>query len=366
VDDLRHSKITRDRVDAAAAVQMVFEDALFHIVDYLIRTTESDQLVLCGGTALNCVANMRLLQTFDEAYYSRVLGQKTRLHIWVPPVPSDQGAVVGAAYQFAMRNGVRPEGKFPTPFLCGVPASSDEIEAALKESKLVHYDKLGNLNDSKRRGEIADWMAYVVSQNGVIGIFHGAAETGPRALGHRSILANPCNPRTLEVLNARVKLRERIRPLAPMVSFEEAAKWFELSPGAAQDGYDAYNYMVLTAVVRDRAKSVIPAVIHRDGTSRIQIVRKENNALMHDYLKCLRKYIGVEVSVNTSLNVGSPIVQTPSQALGIFERAKGLDGMFMVGEAGDVYMVWAREGVQEFSSRIPDLARSYFDVETMK
>jgi carbamoyltransferase len=363
VDDIKHSEVSQQRVDVAAAVQMVFEDALFHIINFLIRTTGSDQLVLCGGTALNCVANMRLLQSFDENYYSRVVGRRTRLNLWVPPIPSDQGVVVGAAYQFAMRNGVRPEGKLPTPFLCGLPPESKEIEQALTEAEYVHFDNLGNLHDNKRQAEIADFMAYVVSRNCIIGLFQGAAETGPRALGHRSILANPCNSNVMEVLNARVKLRERIRPLAPMMTVEEAEKWFELSPGAERDNYDAYNYMVLTTLAKEAAKSIIPAVIHRDGTSRIQIVRRENNSLVYDYLRALRKYIGVEVSVNTSLNVGSPIVQTPAQALQIFKRTKGLDGIFMVGKAGDVYMVWAKENVQEYPSRIPELVNAYFGAD---
>jgi carbamoyltransferase len=308
--------------------------------------------VLCGGTSLNCVANMRLLQMFDDSYYWRVLGQKTRLHLWVPPIPSDQGVVVGSAYQFAMRNGVRPIGKLPTPFLCGLSPTSKEIEQALSECDYVHYDKLGSVKDDNRRAEIADWIAFLVSHNAVIGIFQGEAETGPRALGHRSILANPCNPAVLDVLNTRVKLRERIRPLAPMMTIEEAFKWFELSPGAERDQYDAYSYMVLTVVAKETAKSIIPAVIHRDGTSRIQIVRKDNNLLIYDYLKALRKYIGVEVSVNTSLNVGSPIVQTPIQALQIFKRAKGLYGVGK-GQSSSVCVSNSRLSAQLLSCRDP-------------
>ncbi|MDO6526355.1 carbamoyltransferase C-terminal domain-containing protein [Motilimonas sp. 1_MG-2023] len=360
VDNVTHSKVTQQRVDTAAAVQMAFEDALFHIISHQIQTTKSDQLVLCGGTALNCVANMRLLDSFDEDYYRRLTGERTRLNIWVPPVPSDQGVVVGAPYSFAMRNGVVPDGKLPTPFLCGLPPVSKQIESALASADHVCFDELGNLNDEGRMSEIADWMAFVVSQNGVIGIFQGAAETGPRALGHRSILSNPCNTEMLEALNSRVKLREKIRPLAPMVTLEEADKWFELSSGARSANFNAYDYMVLTASAREEARSVIPAVVHHDGTSRVQIVRPENNALVHAYLKHLGKYNGVEVSINTSLNVGSPIVQTPEQALEIFNRAAGLDAIFMVSDEGNVYMVWAKEGVQKFDSRIQELAQIYW------
>lgn len=359
VNDIAHSKITQERVDIAAAVQMVFEDALFHIIAQLIEETQSDQLVLCGGAALNCVANMRLLEHFDDRYYRRYLEQDSRLHMWVPPIPSDQGVVVGAPFQFAMLNGAHATGTLPSPFLCGVPPSTDEIKTALEQVDHVDVQSMGNLSHGETLRDLADWMAYIVSQNGVIGIYQAEAETGPRALGHRSILSNPCNPKTLEVLNSRVKLREKIRPLAPMVTLEEASRWFELAPGASANEYDAYNYMVLTAKVRNCALDAIPAVIHYDGTSRIQIVRKENDRLMYEYLKALKKYIGVEVSVNTSLNVGTPIVQTPAQALEIFKRSKGMDCIFMVGDDGNAFMVWAKPGVQEVDSGIPRLAEDY-------
>ncbi|NQU63722.1 MAG: carbamoyltransferase, partial [SAR324 cluster bacterium] len=355
VEDVKHSEITRERVDKAAAVQLVFEDTLFHIIGDLIQRTQSDQLVLCGGAALNCVANMRLLEHFNRDYYQRYLGKDTQLHLWIPPIPSDQGVVAGAPYQFAMRNGVRPRGEFPTPFICGVPPCTSSIHEALKAADFVCYEQLGNINNKEDREKVVDWMAYSVSQNGVIGIFQGAAETGPRALGNRSLLSNPCNPDSMVLLNSRVKLRECIRPLAPMVTLDEAEKWFKLSKGGSAGNYDAYNYMVLTVEAKEEAREMIPAVIHYDGTCRIQIVRKENNLIIYEYLKALKKYIGVEVSINTSLNVGSPIVQTPGQALLIFKRSKGLDGIFMISEEGDAFVVWAKDGIQEFNSRITAL-----------
>ncbi len=363
VDSIKHAKVTQERVDKAAAVQMVFEDALFHIIAHLIDETQSDQLVLCGGTALNCVANMRLLQHFGRSYYRRYLGRDTQLHIWVPPIPSDQGVVVGAPYKFAMQAGAQPR-RLQTPFLCGPAASSEEIRSALRVTDHLLVDALGNIQDAEARRNVADWMAYLVAKNAVIGIFQGAAETGPRALGNRSLLSNPCNADTLALLNDRVKLRERVRPLAPMVTPESAAKWFELSAGASDGDYDAYSYMVLTAPATEQGKKVIPAVVHHDGTSRIQIVRKENNALMYDYLKALGRRIGVEVSVNTSLNVGSPIVQTPAQALEIFKRAHGLDGIFFVSDTGEAYMVWARRGVQKHDSKLPEICREYCRTES--
>lgn len=359
VDDVQHSPVTQERVDKAAAVQMVFEDALFHIVAHLIKRTSSDQLILCGGTALNCVANMRLMEHFDRAYYRRYFGRDTELKIWAPPIPSDQGVVVGAAYQFAMINGAEPTATLPSPFLCGRAPTTSEISKALQDAAFVEVEPLGNVDEPSGRRDVADWMAYAVANHAVVGIYQGEGETGPRALGHRSILSNPCNPGTLEILNSRVKLRERIRPLAPMVTPEEAGKWFELRDGAAANSFDAYNYMVLTARAKPEAHAAIPAVIHFDGTSRIQIVRKDNNELIWEYLRALKRYIGVEVSVNTSLNVGTPIVQTPEQAVRVFQRSKGIDAIIFVGDDGVTQMAWARPGVQARNSDIPRLRQLY-------
>ena len=139
-------------------------------------------------------------------------------------------------------------------------------------------------------------MAFMVAQGGVIALYQGAAETGPRALGHRSILANPCDANVRERLNERVKYREAIRPLAPMATLEAAQEYFELLPGASDADYNAYNYMVLTAQSKPHARDKIPAVIHADGTGRIQIVRAEDDPLTYAYLKALGRHIGVEIS----------------------------------------------------------------------
>lgn len=344
VEDIEHSDVTTERVDKAAAVQMVFEDALFHIVDHQIRQTGIDRLVLAGGTALNCVANMRLLERFDEAYFRRYLGRKSHLRLWIPPTPGDAGVVMGAPYQFAMRHGAKPGGCLPSVFLCGTSPTTSDIRCALAANDEIRHQLLGNVLDHGARDHVAGRLAEVIARDGIVGIYQGAAETGPRALGHRSILANPCNPRTLEALNARVKFRERIRPLAPMLTLRAAEELYNLAPGASAAAYDAYDYMILTVQAKERARALVPAVVHHDGTSRIQIVRQRNNALMHAYLVALGHRLGVEVSVNTSLNVGSPIVQTPEQAVDVLFRAQGMDGLLMIAEDGEAFAVWRADG----------------------
>jgi carbamoyltransferase len=341
VEDIRHAPITVDRVDKAAAVQLVFEDALFHIVEHMIRTTRSTKLVMTGGTALNCVANMRLLERFDAEWYERNLGMpEATLHLWVPPVPGDAGVPIGAAYHVACLAGALPGESLQHAFYCGSAPTQAEIENALAQVGEVRHLRLGTVSRTADRERIADLLAYLVSRDAVVGIHQGAAETGPRALGHRSILANPTNERTRAILNERVKLRELIRPLAPMATPEAARRWFELAPGASDDDYNAYNYMVLTCRAKPEAHARIPAVIHFDGTCRLQIVRQRSNALMHAYLKAMGRYVGVEVSVNTSLNVGAPIAQTPLHALETLKRSKGMHALFLIADNDEAYVAW--------------------------
>lgn len=360
VDDIEHSEITQDRVDKAQALQLVFEDALFHIVDYLIRKTGAHKLVLTGGTALNCIANMHLVKHFNRDYFKRYLGQDQCLKIWVPPIPSDCGVALGAAFQFAMRNGAAARNDFASPYLCGLAPSTAQIQRAVAEEQGVEARKIGSLNRSDSLVEVARFMAKLVCGNAVIGVFQGPAETGPRALGNRSILANPCHPNTLELLNSKVKFREKIRPLAPMVTLEEAHRLFELDEGAKTDDYSAYNYMVLTARARPEARNRVPAVVHVDGTSRLQIVRQSLNPLIHAYLKQMGKLCGVEASVNTSLNVGSPIAQTPAHALQTLNRAKGMDALIMVGANGDIFAVWKTDS--DFKRRLAVFEAQPLDV----
>jgi carbamoyltransferase len=341
VEDIKHAETTQERVDKAAAVQLVFEDILFHIVGHFIRTTGSHKLIFTGGCALNCLANMRLLEHFNEAYYEQYHHQKnTRLHLWIPPTPNDTGVTMGAAYSFALQHGAVADRPLQHAFYCGLAPTSTLIREAIDAEEDIAYTELGNVRDTFYCNRVASLMAYIVAHDGIVGLFQGCAETGPRALGHRSILANPCNPHTRENLNKLVKFRELIRPLAPMLTYEAAHRWFELSEGASDDQYNAYNYMVLTAPARPESYAVIPAVIHKDGTGRLQIVRRDTDPFVHTYLKAMGERVGVEVSVNTSLNVGSPIVQTPAQALQALKRSKGMHGLFLIGDDGEAFLAW--------------------------
>jgi carbamoyltransferase len=339
VEDISHRPDTKDRLDKAAATQLVFEDAMIHVVDHLLRLTGANRLVLTGGVALNAIGNMRLLEHFDQTWFARAQQRNTRLHLWVPPTPGDPGVPIGAAWLFAHLAGAPRGAAISHAFYCGSPPSSGEIATALVAGDIASA-RIGDISTPEGRDAIADLMALMVAQNGVIALYQGPAETGPRALGHRSILANPCDPHVRERLNERVKYREAIRPLAPMATLETAREYFDLLEGASDADYNAYNYMVLTAQSKPHARAKIPAVIHANDTGRIQIVRAADDPLTYSYLKALGRRIGVEISVNTSFNVAGPIAQTPQQAIDTLRRSKGLDVVLLVADDGAVTAAW--------------------------
>lgn len=339
VEDIRHRPDTQDRLDKAAATQLVFEDAVIHVVDHLLRATGAHRLVLTGGVALNALGNMRLLEHFDAAWFAKAQNRDARLHLWVPPTPGDPGVTIGAAWMFSHLAGAPRGAPMTHAFHCGDAPTPDEIGAALNAGDIASQ-RIGDVSTPAGRDAIADLMAFMVARSGIIALYQGPAETGPRALGHRSIFANPCDPGTRERLNERVKYREAIRPLAPMATLEAAQQYFELQDGASDADYNAYNYMVLTAHAKPHARDTIPAVIHADGTGRIQIVRAHDDPLTHAYLKALGRHIGVELSVNTSFNVAGPIAQTPAQAIDTLRRSKGLDVVLMIASNGVAFAAW--------------------------
>ncbi|MFT5355023.1 MAG: carbamoyltransferase [Polyangiales bacterium] len=326
-------RLDQVRLDRAAAVQLVFEDAVVHLVAHLIKESGSHKLIWTGGSALNCTASAHLLEHFDG------------LHLWVPPFPGDAGAAAGAAIHLVLNCGVAlAVHPLTHAFYCGAPPRARAIKEALADSRNeLESRALGNVCVPKQRDAIADLTAFLLSKDAVVALYQGAAETGPRALGHRSILANPTNPKTLEVLNARVKRRERVRPLAPMVTRESAERYFELAEGASTGDYNAYRYMVLTARAKAVTRERAPAIVHVDGTSRIQIVHAQTDPLCHAILRAMGRHVGVEIMVNTSMNVGSPIVQTPTQAAELLRRARGMHGALCVDDEGEARMVWRRD-----------------------
>lgn len=282
---------TDAHVMLAASVQAAFEAAQRHLLAWgKARHPEIDRLVLSGGCALNVTANGRILQSglFTE--------------IVAPPAPHDAGCAVGAALA-ELRARRRPApGNVASPYLG--PAFSDaEIAAAFAEAGLPAPRAVGA---DALIGEVVDTLA----TRGIVAWHQGRTEFGPRALGARSILADPRDDAIREDINVKIKKRELFRPFAPSTTVEACAAFFEIA--------QASPYMNILAAVRPDKRGAIPAVTHVDGTARVHTVSREANPLYHRLITAFGERTGVPVLLNTSFNIQEPIVNTPAEAIRTF------------------------------------------------
>ncbi|QKV73115.1 carbamoyltransferase C-terminal domain-containing protein [Amycolatopsis sp. Hca4] len=283
-------ELTRRHADLAASVQKVLEDILLELTDWLHESTGQRDLALAGGIALNCVANTRL---HAEGPFDR---------IWVQPAAGDAGTALGAALQLAADAGERgaPMGDAGL----GRGWTDDELEEILIKAKLPY----------ERPDDLAETVAEALANDEVIAWFQGRAEFGPRALGHRSLLAHPGRKANLERLND-VKGREQFRPVAPMVRAERAGEIFTRGPLPSP-------YMLFVHDVAEDWRDRIPAVTHVDGTARVQTVEDRENPVLARMLAAFERRTGLPVVINTSLNTaGRPMVDSPRDALECFGSA---------------------------------------------
>jgi carbamoyltransferase len=280
---------THAHADLAASVQRRIEEVLIELAAWLQRRTGNRDLVMAGGVALNCVANSRL---WREGPYER---------IWVQPAAGDAGTALGAAMHVARELGDEVEPMRSAAL--GRAWDETALEARLQTAAIAY----------ERPPDVADSVAHALARNEVVAWFQGRSEYGPRALGHRSLLADPRQAANLERLND-VKGREQFRPVAPMVLEERAGEIF--------DGPLPSPYMLFTHRVRDGWHERIPAVVHVDGTARIQTVDRRAEPLVARMLERFEQLTGVPVVVNTSLNTaGRPMVDDPRDALECFGSA---------------------------------------------
>jgi carbamoyltransferase len=269
----------------ACSVQRRLEEVLLDLARWLHGQTGDDCLALAGGVALNCVANSRL---WREGPFG---------HIWVQPAAGDSGTALGAALQTAAQLGDGVEA-MPTAAL-GRSVADDDVERVLAAA---------------RADDLADEVARLLADDGIVAWFQGRSEYGPRALGHRSLLANPCFPKNLERLND-VKGREQFRPVAPMVLAERAPAMFEGGPVPSP-------FMLFTHLVKPEWRDRIPAVVHVDGSARIQTIDRDEEPLVARMLDGFERRTGVPAVVNTSLNTaGRPMVDDVRDALECFGAA---------------------------------------------
>ncbi|MFD7461052.1 MULTISPECIES: carbamoyltransferase family protein [unclassified Streptomyces] len=277
---------TQEHADVAASAQAVLEETLLDLVRWLHGRTHDSVLTLAGGVALNCVANSRIAR---EGPFSRV---------WVQPAAGDAGTALGGALLLAAGKGDSPEPM--TGADLGRDWSDAELGAWLKTAAVPF----------ERPPDIAGTVARTLADNGIVAWFQGRSEYGPRALGHRSLLAHPGHAGNLERLND-VKGREQFRPVAPMVLADRAAEIF--------DGPLPSPYMLFVHDVAPAWRERIPAVVHVDGTARIQTVDAAREPLVARMLSEFEKLTGLPVVVNTSLNTaGRPMVDDPRDALECF------------------------------------------------
>ena len=286
------AKAEQIHYDIGASAQKVLEDIMLKMVNHVHKKTGMKNLCLGGGVALNGVANYRILKE----------GPFESVHI--PPSPGDGGSAIGCAqylyyiHKKQKRIIVQDHAKrIQENVYVGPSFSNDEIKSFLEENN-IDYEYLA-------REQLLQTTAKLISEQNVVGWYQGKIEWGPRALGNRSILADPRDSKMKDVLNEKIKHRELFRPFAPSILEEYVSEYFDLNIPSP--------YMLFVAKVKKPDK--IPAVTHVDGTGRLQTVSREANPLYYDLINDFYKITGVPVVVNTSMNVrGEPIVNTPEQA----------------------------------------------------
>jgi carbamoyltransferase len=287
--------------DLAAALQERTDEVMLHLARGARALTGSRRLCLGGGVATNCVSVGRIIDAglFDE--------------VFVPPAPGDAGTALGAAIAAHVDGGGDPLSGVIGECYLGPCFSGSDLD-------LTPWPQLREL---KLPRDPVQFLAEQLAEGVIVGLFRGRVEAGPRALGNRSILASPLLPGVVERLNATVKFREPFRPFAPMVTAERAGEFFTLGQQAP--------FMSMASGVTEAARQRVPAIVHANGTARLQTVSSAQNPFMHDVLEAFARRTGVPVLINTSLNVkGRPMCGTPAMALNCLADS-GLDALLLEG-----------------------------------
>ncbi len=313
----KESPINQNHKDIAAALQIVYEETLFNLINQVQKKTKQKNLVLSGGCGWNSVANGKILKNTS---FER---------LWIQPDPGDGGTSLGAAvyaYNVILNNKTRNEMK---DAYLGPNFDDNYIETFLKDSK-IKYHKFNN------KAELVKETARLIFENNVVGWFQGRMEWGPRALGSRSILSNPCNPDMKNILNQKVKHREVFRPFAPVVCEEDANTFFECDKPIPKPT----DYMLMVYPIKEKWRKRIPAVTHVDGSGRLQTIKKEDNENYYNLIKEFGKMSGIPILINTSFNIrGEPIVCTPQDAYNCMMGTE-IDANIM-----GSYIIWREENI---------------------
>lgn len=291
--------VEQRHMDLAASAQRLVEEVVLGLAKRLHQDTGLNRLCMAGGVALNCAMNGRLLREgpFDE--------------VFVQPAAGDDGIAIGAAFQLHHRLTGAGRGFVMRDARLGPQFSNEEIRRFLDGAK-IPYETSGNIESAAAR---------LIAAGHIVGWFQGRMEFGPRALGGRSILADPTRPDMKDLLNKHVKHREDFRPFAPSCLAERAGEFFE--------GCGESPFMLFVHRVRPEKRDTLPAITHVDGTARVQTVAREVDPRFYGLIEAFERLRGVPVVLNTSFNVmGEPIVCTPAEAVRCF-YSTGMDALVM-------------------------------------
>lgn len=298
-----NQELTQNHYDVAASAQLVFEELLFSIINHYARMTKETALAISGGSLMNSLAN------------GKILSHTPINKLFIPYAAADNGGAMGAAlavFHYGLAKERLSSTAFASPYL-GPAFRDDEIKLTLERYKLT-YTAVDNP---------AVIAATALTEGKLVGWFQGRMEFGERALGNRSILADPRDASMKDKINMAVKYRESFRPFAPSILRDHVEEYFEIPDGVS------IPYMEQVYPIRIEKRSAIPAVVHADGTGRLQTVERADNPLYHELIEEFMKLTGIPVVLNTSFNVqGEPIVCSPSDAIRTFYTC-GLDMLIL-------------------------------------
>ena len=293
----KESGIHQEYADVAAGLQQALEDAVFHMLASVHKRYKTDSLCLSGGVALNSVLN------------GKIASHSPFTHIYIPPDPGDAGGAMGAAMHVYMKTSDEPSMKKKRFFPNIGPSYTEEQIRDVLDGYGLTYRKVSDMPT------LVDIVSGYLSKQKVIGWFQGRMEWGPRALGFRSILASASDEKMKDIINAKIKHRELFRPFAPVILNTHVRRYFKTDKIISESA----KYMLLVYPFTATGKARVPATVHVDGTGRLQVIEREDNAPYFDLIKSFYKKTGTPVILNTSFNVrGEPIVCTPSDAVKCF------------------------------------------------
>ena len=291
--------------DLASTLQLTTNKVMCHLVSHFMKKTGHNTLCLAGGVALNCVSN------------EHVLRLKEVEQVFIQPASGDDGTAYGAALWASVQQNFPPE-KMGMPYW-GPESSLEECKQAYEKEReiKVQREQHEDIKSTAKR------IAALIAEGKVMSLYQGRMEFGPRALGNRSILADPRDPEMRDKVNAVVKLREGFRPFAPVVLYEDLETIYE------PDIIREYPYMLVTLPTKNEYWEKLPAVTHVDGSARVQTIKREDNPLYYAIIEAFKEITGIPVLLNTSFNVkGQAIVHTAEEAVETFLNT-GIDCLFM-------------------------------------